>query len=219
MILIVEDDDAIQNSLKELLMMKGYDVVQAFSYQQALNAFNKNIQFVLIDIQLPGGNGISLCQKIRDLSSVPILFLTAKDDEGTIVEALNRGGDDYIIKPFRASELIARIKSIMRRTIKNDVIVIDDLVIDTQGYHVYKNDEEIILSAISYEMLFLFVKYQKMVMTRERLTELIEEKTGHMIENNTVSVHIKRMREKLGTYQGKDYIETVRGVGYRWKQE
>lgn len=219
MILIVEDDFAIQDTLKELLEMKGYKIQQAYNYQEAINIFNEHIHLMIIDIQLPDRNGLSLCQYIRQHSQVPIIFLTAKNDEETIVEALNYGGDDYITKPFRANELIARIKSIERRTTSSYMIKTGDLIIDTKGYHVEKNHEEIHLSHIGYEILFLLVKYQGMVMTRERMIEFIEERTGNIIEDNTVSVHMKRLREKLGKYKDKEYIETVRGIGYRWMQE
>lgn len=217
MILIVEDDIAIQETLKELLCMKGYQVKQAYHIKEALSLDISDIDMMIIDIQLPDGNGITLCQQFRQVTQAPILFLTARNDEETIVEALNAGGDDYITKPFRANELLARMRSISRRMIENkDIIKSYDLLIDTKKYCVKKNDLEIVLSAIGYEILFLISQNQGIVITRERLIEFIEDKTGNEIENNTVSVHVKRLREKLGTYQGKEYIETVRGIGYRW---
>lgn len=217
MILIVEDDQEIQMTLKDFLEIKGHEVIQAYKMKEALELFDDTIDFVIIDIQLPDGNGIILCEKIREKSEVPILFLTARSQEDTIVEALRAGGDDYIIKPFRAKELLARIESIMRRSNKlTDIIKIDDLIIDMSQYKVQKNHEEITLSAVGYEILFLLVRYQGVVITREQMTSFIEERTGNYIEDNTVSVHMKRLREKLGTYQGRSYIETVRGIGYRW---
>ena len=218
MILIVEDDIAIQETLKELLCMKGYQVQQAYHMKEALLLDKSHIDVMIIDIQLPDGNGITLCQQMRQQSQIPILFLTAKDDEQTIVEASNAGGDDYITKPFRANELLARLNCIMRRIEHNhDIIQTNDLSIDIRKYRVMKNNQEIVLSAIGYEILFLIVQNQGMVITRERMIEFIEEKTGNYIEDNTVSVHMKRLREKLGQYQQQEYIETVRGIGYRWK--
>ena len=218
MILIVEDDIAIQETLKELLCMKGYQVQQAYHMKEALLLDKSHIDVMIIDIQLPDGNGITLCQQMRQQSQIPILFLTAKDDEQTIVEALNAGGDDYITKPFRANELLARLNCIMRRIEHNhDIIQTNDLSIDIRKYRVMKNNQEIVLSAIGYEILFLIVQNQGMVITRERMIEFIEEKTGNYIEDNTVSVHMKRLWEKLGQYQQQEYIETVRGIGYRWK--
>ncbi|WP_231385255.1 response regulator transcription factor [Candidatus Stoquefichus massiliensis] len=159
MILIVEDDLGIQETLKTILTMKNYQVLQAYTLKGALANQLEQIELVIIDIQLPDGNGIILCQQIRQYSQVPILFLTARNDEETIVEALNAGGDDYIVKPFRANELLARMHSIMRRMIKNkDVIETNDLVIDLKKYRVTKNQKEILLSAIGYEILFLMVQ-------------------------------------------------------------
>jgi len=219
MILIVEDDLEIQETLKQYLELKSYMVEQAFDMKEALLHFNDDIDLVIIDIQLPDGNGITLCQKIREVSEVPIIFLTARLDEDTIVEALRNGGDDYVKKPFHMKELIARIESVTRRIKKNTgIITVGDLYIDMNQYIVKKKDEEIKLSAIGYEILFYFLRHQGSVITRDALTQFIEERTGNYIENNTVSVHVKRMREKLGTYHQQNYIETVRGIGYRWRK-
>lgn len=214
-ILIIEDDLEIQETLKRFLELKGYTVRQAYTYQEAME--NRNVDLIIIDIQLPDNNGIALCQKIREKSQVPIIFLTALTNEETIVEALRAGGDDYVKKPFHMKELLARIECVTRRVQVKSVIKINDLVIDMDNYKVYKNNQEIAFTAIGYEILFLLVKYQGMVITRERMIEFIEERTGNYIENNTVSVHIKRIRENLGVYHHKSYIETVRGVGYRWR--
>lgn len=214
-ILITEDDLEIQETLKKFLELKGYTVRQAYTYQEAME--NRNVDLIIIDIQLPDNNGIALCQKIREKSQVPIIFLTALTNEETIVEALRAGGDDYVKKPFHMKELLARIECVTRRVQVKSVIKINDLVIDMDNYKVYKNNQEIAFTAIGYEILFLLVKYQGMVITRERMIEFIEERTGNYIENNTVSVHIKRIRENLGVYHHKSYIETVRGIGYRWR--
>lgn len=214
-ILIIEDDLEIQETLKRFLELKGYTVRQAYTYQEAME--NRNVDLIIIDIQLPDNNGIALCQKIREKSQVPIIFLTALTNEETIVEALRAGGDDYVKKPFHMKELLARIECVTRRVQVKSVIKINDLVIDMDNYKVYKNNQEIAFTAIGYEILFLLVKYQGMVITRERMIEFIEERTGNYIENNTVSVHIKRIRENLGVYHHKSYIETVRGIGYRWR--
>lgn len=214
-ILIIEDDLEIQETLKRFLELKGYTVRQAYTYREAME--NRNVDLIIIDIQLPDNNGIALCQKIREKSQVPIIFLTALTNEETIVEALRAGGDDYVKKPFHMKELLARIECVTRRVQVKSVIKINDLVIDMDNYKVYKNNQEIAFTAIGYEILFLLVKYQGMVITRERMIEFIEERTGNYIENNTVSVHIKRIRENLGVYHHKSYIETVRGIGYRWR--
>lgn len=220
MILVVEDDQEIQDVLKQYLGIKGYHMKQVFNIKEALDVLNEDIELIIMDIQLPDGNGISLCQQIRQFSQVPIIFLTARLDEDSIVEALRCGGDDYIKKPFHMKELLARIECVSRRMKKErGVIKTGNLYIDMNQYIVKKDNNILELTAIGYVILFHLIKYQGVVMTRERLIELVEEKTGNFIEDNTISVHMKRLREKLGTYQGKSYIETVRGIGYRWRQD
>ena len=215
-ILIVEDDEHIQISLKEVLETKGYHVIQAYHYQEAMDHVCDDIHLIILDIQLPGGNGIALCRQIRKKYHMPILYLTCRNDEDTIVEGLNAGGDDYVCKPFSINELYARITSVLRRINSQDIIISGDLKIDLLNYKVYKNNQEIILTSIGYQILFLLVTAQGRVITRNQLLEFIESKTGNFIEDNTLSVHIKRLREKIGVYQDRAYIETIRGIGYRW---
>lgn len=218
-ILVVEDDELIQSSLKETLELKDYDVIQAYNVKEALSLFHDSIALIIMDIRLPDGNGILLCQEIRKKSLVPILFLTCQNDEDTIVEALNAGGDDYVCKPFGIKELYARIQSLLRRIpINNDMIYTADLKIDTKAYKVYKHNEELDLGIVTYYILLCLVKNHGMVITRTQLLEIIEQQTQHFVEDNTLSVHMKRLRTKLSTYQGQPYIETLRGVGYRWMQ-
>lgn len=216
-ILVVEDDTLIQSSLKEVLERKGYLVIQAFNKKEALSMIDESISLIIMDIRLPDGNGILLCQQIRQKYSMPLLFLTCKNDEDTIVEALNAGGDDYVCKPFGINELYARIQSLLRRVpINKDIIYTADLKIDTKAYKVYKENQELELSLVTYHILLCLVQNQGVVMTRNHLLDLIEQYTQHVIEDNTLSVHMKRLRLKLGTYHNQSYIETLRGVGYRW---
>lgn len=216
-ILVVEDDTLIQSSLKEVLERKGYLVIQAFNKKEALSMIDESISLIIMDIRLPDGNGILLCQQIRQKYSMPLLFLTCKNDEDTIVEALNAGGDDYVCKPFGINELYARIHSLLRRVpINKDIIYTADLKIDTKAYKVYKENQELELSLVTYHILLCLVQNQGVVMTRNHLLDLIEQYTQHVIEDNTLSVHMKRLRLKLGTYHNQSYIETLRGVGYRW---
>lgn len=216
-ILVVEDDTLIQSSLKEVLERKGYLVIQAFNKKEALSMIDESISLIIMDIRLPDGNGILLCQQIRQNYFMPLLFLTCKNDEDTIVEALNAGGDDYVCKPFGINELYARIQSLLRRVpINKDIIYTADLKIDTKAYKVYKENQELELSLVTYHILLCLVQNQGLVMTRNHLLDLIEQYTQHVIEDNTLSVHMKRLRLKLGTYHNQSYIETLRGVGYRW---
>ncbi len=218
-ILIVEDDEHIQKSLKEILEMKDYCVYQSYSQKEALHMIDEKMQLIILDIQLPDGNGIVLCQHIRQTFSMPILFLTCRNDEETIVEGLNAGGDDYVCKPFGIKELLARIEALLRRMPTNeDIIYTADLKINTQSYQVYKQGKYVDLGLIPYYILVHLVQHQGIVVTRQQLLLMIEQLTGHELEDNTLSVHMKRLREKIGTYHGS-YIETIRGVGYRWIQK
>lgn len=216
-ILIIEDDLLICTSLKEALSQRNYIVETAMSRKEALDKMNDSIDLIIMDIQLPDGNGISLCREIRETYQTPLLFLTCKSDEETIVEGLHAGGDDYVCKPFGIKELYARIYSLLRRIpVNQDIIYSGDIKIDQKNFQVYKNNELLELSIVTYHILLCLISNQGIVITRERLLELVEEQTHHFIEDNTLSVHIKRLRKKLGTYQGEPYIQTLRGVGYRW---
>ena len=218
-ILVVEDDEYIRKSLKDALEMKYYEVECADSYKMALDMMNHTIDLIIMDIQLPDGNGIVLCQKIRENYKTPLLFLTCKNDEETIVEGLMAGGDDYVVKPFGIAELYARIHSLLRRIPKDThIIYTADLKIDTLKYQVYKNNELLDMSIVTYYILLCLVEAHGIVITRNRLMEIIEQQTKHFVEDNTLSVHVKRLRKLLGDYHGEGYIETLRGVGYRWIQ-
>jgi len=220
-ILLVEDDFALRKSLKETLELKNYKMLIAENYQLALSLFNsQNIDIMIIDIQLPDGSGIDLCQEVRKTSSIPILFLTANDNEDMLVKGLESGGDDYMTKPFRVKELYARIASLLRRSMMNsENIVIGELVISLKRHEIKKDDQFIQLSSIDFEIFSLLVKHKNQVLTRNQLLEAIEKQGQYFVEDNTLSVHIRRIREKLGLYQNHSYIETVRGVGYRINQE
>ena len=219
-ILLVEDDLALAKSLKQALEMKEYQVHIADCYEIALREYLQNkYDLLILDIQLPDGDGISLCQPVRLSSHVPILFLTANDNEDMLVEGLNSGGDDYMTKPFRIKELDARILALLRRSQPlHDQLRIGDLSIYLKRREVFVQQEKLSLSAIDFEILKMLVIHQNQVLTRQQLLEAIEN-GEYYVEDNTLSVHVKRLRDKLGTYQGISYIETVRGIGYRINQE
>lgn len=219
-ILLVEDDLMLAKSLREALQVKEYQIIIADSFIIAMQTFqHTSFDLVILDIQLPDGNGIDLCCEIRKQSQVPILFLTANDNENMLVEGLNRGGDDYMTKPFRIKELYARIDALLRRTQSlNNELQIGDIHIDIQRREVYLNQEKLALSSIDFELLKLLIVHKDQVLTRRQLLEAIE-RDEYYVEDNTLSVHMKRLRDKLGTYQGISYIETVRGIGYRIHKE
>lgn len=213
-IVLLEDDLQLQDSLQMALTLKDYDVTCLETVKQAKQVNYEDYDLAILDIQLPDGNGIDVCRYIRKSCHIPIIFLTANDLENTIVEGLNAGGDDYITKPFSLNILYARIEAVTRRNSK--VLTIGDLKIDAQNYQIYKNKQLLSLTAIEYEIIFSFVKHKGQILTRQQLLDCIERHTGNVVENNTLTVHMKRIRDKLGTYQGYEYIETVRGIGYRF---
>ena len=179
---------------------------------------NEYIDLILLDIQLPDGNGISLCKEIKEKYEMPIIFLSCLNDEETIVRGLNEGGDDYVCKPFGIKELCARIECNLRKVTKQQgVYYIDDLIIDTLKHKVFKDNKELELSTITFALLMALVEGHGRVLTRDYLLMLIEDITGHVVEDNTLTAHLKRLRQTLGEYQNRKYIETLRGVGYRWK--
>lgn len=220
-ILIVEDDYTLQQSVKELLEIKNYDVITADTYQEAIQFFSCDVHLIIIDIELPDGNGIDLCQYIRNQTShTPILFLTANNNEEMLVKGLDSGGDDYMTKPFRIKEFYARVASLLRRSqIDQEYMRLGDLYIDFKRYEIKKNDEYIQLAQVDYEIFFMLAKNKNQVITRNQLIEVLEKNGQYCIEDNTLSVHIKRIREKLGFYNNRSYIETLRGVGYRIDRE
>lgn len=218
-ILVVEDDQYISHSLKDALEWKDYEVILSLNVKETLQIMDPSIDLIIMDIQLPDGNGISLCRKIREKYNTPLLFLTCKNDEQTIVEGLMAGGDDYVVKPFGIEELYARIYSLLRRIpVNHHIIYTADLKIDTLKYEVYKNKKQLEMSIVTYSILLCLIEAHGIVVTRNQLMDIIERQTHHFVEDNTLSVHVKRLRNLLGLYQGQPYIETLRGVGYRWIQ-
>lgn len=213
-IILLEDDLQLQESLYLALTLKDYEVKCISSVKEAKQINYDDFDLAILDIQLPDGNGIDVCRYIRKNDNLPIIFLTANDLESTIVEGLNAGGDDYITKPFSLNILYARIEAVTRRNSK--VVKIGDLKIDVQNYQIYKNEQLLNFTAIEYEIIFSFIKHKGQILTRNQLLDCIERHTGNVVENNTLTVHMKRIRDKLGIYQGHEYIETVRGIGYRF---
>ena len=175
------------------------------------------MELILLDVTLPDGSGFDLFQMIRRRSDVPILFLTAIDDEIHKVMALEQGADDYITKPFHIRELIARMRAVMRRYKGNEttLIQIGDNKIDLTRGKIWQNGQEVILTAMEYKLLLIFVNNRTQLLTRDQILDTLYDDLGEYVSDNTLTVYIKRLRDKLGT----DFIETVRGIGYRLKGE
>ena len=223
--LVVEDDNIIREGLQISLRQDGYDVLTAATQNAALDTIsgNQTIDAFLLDVMLPDGDGYTICREIRKKSDAPILFLTACDDEVHTVLALEQGADDYIAKPFRIRELLARMKAILRRVGKDVVqqsrIAIGDNELDLQAGKVYRNQKNIELTAMEYRLLLIFVNHRGQTLSRKQLLTDIWDEAGDFVNDNTLTVYIKRLREKLGDFEGQPLIQTVRGIGYRMEKQ
>ncbi len=218
-ILLLEDDEAIGIGLKYSLENEGYYVTIVKTVRDAFEIIeSKTFSLYILDINLPDGNGYDVCKKIRELGSFPIIFLTAYDDEVNVVMGLELGADDYIAKPFRVRELVARIKNVMRRCSneKSDQNVkLDDINVNIAQAKVLKNGEEIVLTAMEYRLLLTFLNNRGIVLTRNKLLEEIWDVDGDFVNDNTLTVYIKRLRDKIERDPANpNIIKTVRGMGY-----
>ena len=218
-IFLLEDDDAIAMGLSYSLENEGYTVTVAKSVSQALEIINKkNFSMYLLDLTLPDGSGYSVCKRIKEIGDFPVIFLTAYDDEVNVVMGFELGADDYITKPFRLKELLVRIKSVFRRY-SNDSgdgkIKVKDLVVNTNEAKVYKNRNEIVLTAMEYRLLLILLNNRGCVLSRTQLLENIWDVAGDFVEDNTLTVYIKRLRDKIEENPTEpEYIKTIRGLGY-----
>lgn len=209
-ILLIEDNLDIIKSLTYLLSSNNYLVVSKTTLKDSIQELENNkFDLAIIDISLPDGSGIDLFKHIRDNYELPSIFLTAKDLEEDIVQGFNLGIDDYITKPFLPGELLARINKIIGT--KNKIIKVADIEIDLDKMLVYKNKQEIVLTSLEYQILLLLFTNLNKVITRDKIIDKIFDLTGNDVYDNTVTVYIKRIREKLDT----DLIKTIKGVGYR----
>lgn len=207
-ILLVEDNPDIVSNLTTLLSNNNYLVEYATTIKEALEKLNKTYSLVILDISLPDGLGTDLFLKIKKNYQIPSIFLTAKDLESDIVNGFNLGIDDYITKPFLSGELLARINKILN---VNKLIKVSNITIDTNKMLVLKDNQEINLTSLEYQLLLLLFTNLNKVVTRDKIIDKIFDLTGNDVYDNTITVYIKRIREKLDT----DIIKTIKGVGYR----
>ncbi len=222
-ILIVEDDEIIAEGLEYSLMSEGYEVSVAGTVKAALEFVQEkpSFDFCLLDVILPDGNGFDIYQKIRETSQVPILFLTSCDDEVSTVRALDLGADDYIANPFRVRELLARMKAILRRygigetNLQPKIVAVGKNQVNLSTGKVYCGNEEVILTAMEYKLLLIFLNNRGQILTRDQILNNIWKGAGEFVNENTLSVYVGRLRKKLGdTASEEAVIETIRGVGY-----
>lgn len=219
-ILLVEDNDTIVMGLKYLLEKENFEVKAVKNLEETYEIAKKEkFDLYLLDINLPDGNGFSICSKLKEKEDVPIIFLTARDDEKDIVKGLDIGADDYITKPFRNRELISRINNVLRRygksdtNVKENVIKLNDIEINKDSAKVMKDGKEIVFTSLEYKILVMMFSNPNVLITREQILDKIWDIAGNFVNDNTLTVYIKRIREKLDDKEGK-IIKTVRGLGY-----
>ena len=219
-ILFVEDDKIIASGLCYSLSQEGYIVSHCLNVESAKTMINENsFNLAILDLSLPDGSGYDVCKIIKEKEDTPVTFLTAIDDEVNVVMGLDMGADDYITKPFRIRELLSRIKSVLRRYDKSSaskvLITFNSIKIDTSQAKVYKGDLEIVLTTLEYRLLLIFANNQNRVLSRTQLLEALWDFAGDFVNDNTLTVYIKRLREKIeDNSQEPKMITTVRGVGY-----
>ncbi len=216
-ILLVEDNETIIMGLKYSLEQESFQIIPSKTKKEAEEILKiEKIDLVLLDVTLPDGNGFDICKIIKAKMDIPVIFLTAQDEETSVVIGLDLGADDYVVKPFRTKELISRINSVLRRydksIEKSNIIQYKDIKIDVNIAKVYKDNEEIIFTSLEYRILLMLFSNQNKLITREQLLDKIWDVAGNFVNDNTLTVYIKRIREKLGN---EEIIKTVRGLGYR----
>lgn len=224
-LLLVEDDQALSTGISFTLKDEGYEVFCAETVEEGKNLFERErFQLIILDVNLPDGNGYELCKYIRTKSDVPIIFLTALDEEVNVVLGLDIGADDYITKPFRVRELLSRINALIRRNKRNlttgNKLISGDLCLDTSTAIVKKNGEDLKFTAQEYKLLLIFMNNPNIVMKRDEILTKLVDGEEIFFEENTLSVYIRRIREKIEPNPREaEYIVTQRGMGYKWAKD
>lgn len=221
-IFVLEDDEAIGIGLSYTLESEKYEVTLVKTVSEAKKTVeNEEFDLYILDLTLPDGNGYEVCSLIKSKGDLPVIFLTAYDDEINVVTGFELGADDYISKPFRVRELLARIKSVLRRYSKENadgIVKVGELTVNTAEAKVSLRGEEVILTAMEYRLLLSFVNNRGTVLTRRKLLEEIWDVDGDFVNDNTLTVYIKRLRDKIeNDPNDPQYIKTVRGMGYLMK--
>ena len=216
-ILLIEDNLSIIKGLAYSFEKNNYKITYKTNIKETKEYLknNTNIDLIIIDITLPDGNGFELFENTIKTLKIPTIFLTAKDEEDDIVKGLNIGAEDYITKPFSTKELLARINKILLRSKKKNIIKIKDITFDMEKLALYKNQQQIELTPLELKIInILFININKVV-SRNTLLDKIWEWTGNFVDDHTITVYLKRIREKIGT----DIIKTIKGIGYRIDEE
>ncbi len=213
-LLLVEDSPMIIRGLQYTLEQAGYEVVVCMSAHMAEDRMDRmHFDVAVLDVNLPDGSGFDLCKRLKAETDTPVVFLTARDEENDVVMGFDLGADEYILKPFRNRELISRIENVLRRTGKTKKrLVVGDVEIDVEKDQVFVKEKEVEFTQLEYRILYMLMQNAGQTLTREQILERIWDIAGNFVEDNTLTVYIKRIREKLGD---ADIIRTVKGVGYR----
>ena len=217
-VLLVEDNDIILKGLVYTLESQGFEVITAKNYHEAMSRIygvdgSSLFDIAVLDITLPDGDGFDLCSEVKDDLGTPVIFLTAKDSEQDVVHGFDLGADDYIVKPFRNRELISRINAVLRRSgIKKEMMTVGKVSINPEADKVFVDGREVEFTALEYRILLLLFKNAGKIVTREMILSRIWDMAGNYVNDNTLTVYIKRIRNKLGD---QDVIKTVKGTGYK----
>ena len=219
-LLIIEDDINLNEGLFYAFENDGFNVFKAYTKQEGLNIFNsKNIDFIILDCNLPDGDGFDVCQIIREKSDIPIIMLTARDSEIDEVKGLEIGLDDYITKPFSLSVLKARVKVAIRKKSNNKVIYSNGIKLDQKLLKVYKNKECLELSSVEYKLLSYLIENKGQILLKEQILHHIWDSSGNFVDDNTIAVNIRRLRVKVeDDPSNPKYIKTAYGMGYLWNE-
>lgn len=226
-LLLLEDDESLIDGLGYSLGRAGFRMEIARNLQECRRALEEEGEYdlLLLDVTLPDGSGFQICEEMRAKgSSIPIIFLTAADEETSIIRGLDLGGDDYITKPFRLGELLSRIRALLRRAARGRedgaVLKSGSLMIDTQSLKVYRDGEALELTGAEYRLLCLLVKNAGRILTRSMILDALWDGNGNYVDDNTLSVYIRRLREKIEKDPSSTQsLLTVRGLGYQWKEQ
>ncbi len=208
-VLVVEDDELIVKGLTFSLQEEGYEVVSTGCLSEVEALLDEHVFcLVILDVMLPDGESFSVCKMIQERGGIPVIFLTAREEEEDVVYGFDMGADDYIIKPFRVRELISRVNRLTKR---DAVVVCGDVSLDMKRLKVFKEGNEIPLTSLEFRILSYFFMNPDQILTRDVLLSKIWDDHGNFVNDNTLTVYIKRIREKLG----EDIIQTVKGIGYQ----
>lgn len=214
-ILLVEDDETISFGIRSALARKGYEVACCSCMEEGKSAYSEKYDLILLDLNLPDGNGYDFCSWVKERSACPVIFLTVRDDVNDITRGLDMGADDYITKPFHIAVLESRIQAVLRRAAASCVLACGNIRIDKKSMQVSVGEENITLTGLEYRLLLLLMENKGCILPRNRLLEKLWDADGNFVNDNTLTVAMKRLREKL---HHNPCITTVRGIGYRMEE-